>query len=186
MPGPELPADSVEMEKTVREHIKTVLLTVGYLGHVHIEPQYIDDPQKEVKDLAASKTKVADPVMGDREPFTNYVEIGMPTVEESAESGGSDEEYTALYFTYPMAFSLGVVPKWEKNGFPFTSSAQMAMAIYLKARNKLKIDRSLGFKQNVTHYYLQLVGQDEVTNDAGEAIEYLQDWELKVRVQGKY
>jgi hypothetical protein len=185
MPGSEPPADVVDMEVTLREHIRDVLLTVPYLGHVHIEPQFIDDPQKE-NDIAESKTKVADPVMGDKQPFINYIEIGLPTIEVSAESGGSDEEYIALYITYPMALSLGVVAKWEKDGFPFTSSAQMVMAIYLRAQVKFKQDRSLGFTNVVTHYYLQLVGQDEAINDEGEVTEYLQDWELKVRVQGKY
>lgn len=182
MPGPEPPADEVDMERTLTQHIKTVLLGVPYIGQVHTEPQYPSKPE-EYKAVS----QVDDPVMGENHKITNVVEIGLPTVEEtSAVGGGSDEEYDGLYFTYPISFSLGVVPKWDKDGFPYKSSAQMAIGIYMRARRLFKRDRTLGFANNVLHYYLQLVGQDELVNQKGEAIEHLQDWELTVRVVGNY
>jgi hypothetical protein len=181
MPGPELPADEVDMERTLAEHIKTVLLTVPNVGHIHTLPVYVSN-----SDDANAKILVADPVTPARK-LTNYIEIGLPTVEETDRvSGGSDEQQTGLYYNYPIFFALGVVPIWEKDNFPYKSSSEMAIGIYMRARKKFKEDRSLGFKNGVTHYYLQLVGQGEILNERGEAIEHQQDWELTVRVEGIY
>jgi hypothetical protein len=181
MAGTELPADEVQMERTIAEHIQAFLLTVPLVGHVHSEPVYVS-----TKSEATAKLTVPDPVTPSR-TMTNYIEVGLPTDRETdAVGGGSDEEATGQYFTYPILFSLGVVPKWDKDGFPYKSSAQMAIGIYMRARRKFKEDRSLGFRVGVTHYYLQLVGQDEVFNEKGEAIEHQQDWELTVRVEGIY
>ena len=178
----EPPADPVLMEREVAAHIKAIFLTVPHVGHVHDEPQYPSTP-----DEAAEVMYVNDPVMGAEKQLTNYIEIGLPIIEETDKVGGGDDErYTGQYLTYPITFNLGVVPKWNKDGFPYKSSAQMAIGTYQLARRKFKQDRSLGFSRFVTHYYLQLVGQDEAVNAKGEATNHLQDWELTVRVVGNY
>jgi hypothetical protein len=183
MPGSEPPADIEAAEQTIREHIRAFILQVPLIGHVHAEPQY-----PSTKTEAKAITLVSHPVLGEEFLVTNYVEIGLPDpIQETASvGGGSDEEYTGLYLTYPITFNLGIIPKIEKAGFPYRSSARMAIGIYLKARKIFKADRSLGFSKHVTHYYLQLVGQDELKNDEGEAVEHQQDWELEVRLVGKY
>jgi hypothetical protein len=180
-PGSELPADEVDMERALAARIKEILLTVPNVGHVHDEPVYVSTPEE-----ASAKILVDDPVTPKRK-LTHYIEIGLPTDEETdAVGGGSDEEATGQYFTYPISFSLGVVSEWKKAGFPYTSSARMAIGIYMRARKLFRKDRSLGFKNHVTHYYLQLVSQDEIINNRGEAVEHRQEWELTVRVEGIY
>jgi hypothetical protein len=178
MPGQNLPADEVDMKNAVAEAIRVVLASVQYMGHVVALPVY---PTSAPEDTA--QTQVDDPVVGDERKMTNFCEIGIPTVSEEDYSG---ENCTAFTLTYPISYSLGVVPKWNKDGFPFKSSVEMFDAMYWRARRKFKDTRDLGFKKGVFHYLLQREFVDELTNDEGEAEEHLADWSLSVRVEGNY
>lgn len=179
MPGSNLPADEVEMERAIANAIRSVLLTVPHIGHVYVIPRHPS------KDDELKMTQVDDPVVGADRQITNVVEIGIPTVGEDLYSG-DDEVTTELTLNYPMTYSLGIVDEWNKDGFPYHSSGEMFVGIYMHARRKFKADRTLGFRVGVLHTYLQQERVDELVNDTGEALEHLADWSLEVHVKGNW
>jgi hypothetical protein len=179
-------ADSVEVERLVAGKIKDILaLTVFALGmsagqpmfaHIHTRQRF---PSSDVEDEALFATD--DPVLGDKRPLTNVVEIGIPTV---AENEYTSDEDTELIFEYPITFNLGVVDVWDKDTFEFNSSGEMFIGAYMRARYNFKRNRNLGLGQNVTHYYLQQPFAETTENEKGEAVEHIAEWSLTVVVSG--
>jgi hypothetical protein len=182
MPGTELPVDTPQaFVWAIAEAIRTVLLAVPYMGHVHVGPQYPSTPQEDDE-----LTKVNDPVIGSKVKITNFAEISVPDPITQDTLSGNDEECTVTDLIFPIRYALGVTPKWVKDDFPYHSSIEMYVGIFFQAREKFRKDRTLGFSKHVTHHYLQQRGYDELTNDKGEALEHLGDWSLRVVVEGRY
>jgi hypothetical protein len=163
------------MEQAIRAKIRDVLATVAGIGQIHLRERF---PATDEEDVALST--VPDPVVGADTPRTNIVQIGIPTVDESEDSG---DKHTALTFTYPFTYDLEVVEKWTKEGLEFDNSSDMMIAIYLRARRAFKMTRDLGFNRCV-HEYLQQVQVGTVKDEETGGKWHAADWTLTVKVKG--
>jgi hypothetical protein len=171
-----LPINEVELERWLSNAIKTLLETVSSVGQVHVTERYASN---EEEDEALFTTP--DPVLGDKMPLTNVIEIGIPAIGEDEYTSDTN---TKLTLTYPVTYNLGVVDSWNKPDFEFHSSAEMFIGTYMRARRKFKESRDLGLGSNVTHYFLQQHSVTTIQNEKGEAVEHEAEWSLTVTISG--
>jgi hypothetical protein len=174
MPLAKLPEhDLVALELAIATRIQQILLGVDGIGQVHLRPRY---PQDDIEDLALST--VPDPVNGEDRPFTNVIELGIPSVGPIPYT---DDDHIKIVFTYPITFALGVVDAWDDpdDTLAFKSSAAMFIGVYLRACAELAKNRTLGYLK-VEHEHLQQVHAGDVPNDEGEAQWHNADWSLTV------
>jgi hypothetical protein len=175
VPDVELPLDEVQLERAIANKIVALLLTVPHVEHAYATEIFPEDDEED-----EALTAVNDPVAGDKAKYTNFIEVSIPAVHEQEYTSDTN---TQLTFVYPIIFTVGVVPKWAKADFEFTSSAQLFIATYMRARKLFKENRTLGFKHTVSGY-LQQEHAGTVTNEQGEAESFSADWSLTVIVTG--
>lgn len=165
-----LPNDLVAMERAIVERIASVVRAVPHMGPVHPTERFLEGDAEDV-----AETTTPDPVAL-AIPLTNYLEIGIPTVGVSEHSGDS---CVKMAFEYPLSYTLGVRDKWAKDGFPYHSSGEMFIALYLLTLRALAQKRTLGFV-NVWCGLLQQERPSTLTNEEGEALDHIADWTLTV------
>jgi hypothetical protein len=165
--------DPVFAERTIAGAIAAALATVSNFGPVQLRPRYVSEGASD-----EAVTTTDDPVMGDNKPITNFCEIGIPQVGVIPYASNDKKMFT---FVYPITYKMAVVDSWDKTGFPFKSSPEMLIGLYMLAEKALAQDRTLGIS-NCEHNYLQqdFVGDDE--NEEGEALNHRAEWSLTIIV----
>ena len=175
-----LPPDEVLMEQALAKRIQFLLESIDIPDNikprVYHRPRYADT---DGEDIAIST--IPDPVTPSV-PITHIIEVGLPTWTEMPYAG---ETSTQLNFVYPISYQLQTVDRWDNsnNALVYDNSSDLAMAVAMRARRKIKGDMTLGF-ENCVHTYLQQVSAVSETDEETGGELHLIDWSLELKITG--
>lgn len=180
----ELPGNRILIESLIATAIKTTIESIvgnnpdqipaNQMPIVWTRNRFPDSDEEDIQ-----VTTRPNPVMPSQ-LLTSVIEIGVPTVEESAYTG---YESTQLEFTYPIGYEQQLVDQFNDptNVCRFKNTRDLVMAVFMLAGGAIKRNFNLGYT-NVSHKYLQQVSSVTIEDDKSSDKAHIQDWSLTVQV----